>query len=76
MSDPKFKTKRNRLTAYALACGYIERTTDKNTTTTLWMEHTCFHVRKHNHQTGKRLCWDTFDKVSAARNHFDKMRRV
>lgn len=39
---PSFYTSRGRLTAYAFACGYIERGQD----IMLWREHGVYHVRK------------------------------
>jgi hypothetical protein len=70
-----FKTANGRLTSYALNCGYIERhdtdrDSDVNVRTTLWAEHGVFHVRQHEFGGRGRLFWDTFPKISDARNRF------
>jgi len=53
------KTKTGLLTAYGLACGYIqEKELSPNVWVTLWHEGgPCYHVRAHDHNTGKRLFW-------------------
>ena len=57
----QFKTKRNKLTAYALACGYVEN----NGQTQLWREHGIYHVRRIIN--GERVFWLTFETLKAAR---------
>lgn len=69
----KFHTTKGRLTPYALACGYIEQKERDGIRTTLWHEGgPCFHVRQHDHNTGTRLFWDSFESLPKARNRFDK----
>jgi hypothetical protein len=54
-----FYTRRGQLTAYALACGYLER----RGAFTLWREHGVYHVRGFGHdgarhwQSGQSLTW-------------------
>lgn len=62
---------RSRLTAYGLSCGYIERKKLGFVSITLWREHDVYHVRAHNHDTGQRVFWDSFDTLFAARRHYD-----
>lgn len=79
--SPSFKTKTGRLTPYALACGYVELYETKPRETrgeslTLWHEGgPLYHVRQHNHDNGKRIFWDSFEKLSEARKRFDKAKR-
>jgi hypothetical protein len=56
----KFKTARGRLTAYALACGYIERYGPWK----LWYEHGVFHVNGIKHG---QCYWDTARTLTDAR---------
>ena len=69
MSIPLFKTKTNRLTDYALSCGYIERLEKNEVSITLWKEG-CFHVRKHDYNKG-RIFWESFDSLPKARKFYD-----
>lgn len=69
----KFKQK-NGLTAYALACGYVQRIeTDvpgKNTRLDLWHEGACFHVRAHDFINAGRIEWVSEELLSDARDQF------
>jgi hypothetical protein len=65
----KFYNKNGSLTAYSLACGYIEKKEKNNVTLTLWKEG-CYHVRKHNHFFGKRIFWQSFNSLTKARQFF------
>lgn len=67
------KTDNGRLTSYGLACGYIENKEIKpGIEITLWHEGgPNYHVRAHDFNTHTRLFWDTFTKLSRARNRFD-----
>lgn len=59
--SPKLLTKRNRPTAYGLACGYVDRpiATD-DLWVSLWREHNCYHVRRSDFRTGARL-WLSYE---------------
>lgn len=80
--QPKFKTKRGRLTSYSFACGYIEQKStdftkfrDSDLYTELYHEGACFHVRQFDRRpTAKtfRTMWETFDTITEARKYFDK----
>lgn len=75
---PKFRTKRNRLTAYAFACGYIEKFDHKEQSLVLWKEAGCigFHVRQMNLGLNKRVFWDCPSNITAARKRFDAAKRA
>lgn len=60
-----------RVSAYGLACGYIERATLSETQLSLWCEHGVYHVRAHDFGGHGRLFWDSFRLLSAARKRFD-----
>lgn len=73
--SPKFRTAGDRLTHYALACGYVETFENEGRAVTLWHEGgPVFHVRAHDHNKGQRLEWETFERLTDARRHFDKWR--
>lgn len=76
--DPRFYTASNRLTPYALACGYVETIEHKGHTLTLWQDGGCigYHVRQHDHNTGKRIFWDCPHTLSQARKRFDLAKRA
>lgn len=72
----KFYDTRGRLTAYALGCGYIAQSGSLDgVNTQLWREHGKYHVRQHNHATGKRVVWDVLDTLKEARRVFDALCR-
>lgn len=72
----KFYTAKNRLTDYALACGYVERKADGSCIVSLWKEHGVYHVRSYNHETGKRQYWESFNSLISARHHYDHSRAL
>lgn len=72
---PVFRTAAGRLTNYALACGCVETFENEGRAVTLWHEGgQVFHVRAHDHNKGQRLEWETFERLTDARRHFDKWR--
>lgn len=76
-ADWMFKNADRSLTAYALACGYLEKTEEKGISVTLWHEGACYHVRGHDHNENNRLFWDSFEngKLKDARKHYRAMVR-
>ena len=60
------------ISRYELACGYIQRKENAGIWRTLWQEHTVYHVREHNFNTGQRVFWDVFEKLTDARKRFSK----
>jgi len=69
---PKFKTPSGELTAYALACGYIERKETPTLRLDLWHEGALYHVRAHDFAEHTRLFWESFDTLRAARAFYAK----
>ena len=76
---PVFYNKDGSLTAYALACGYLEQKGEVGGSsasgftgiqTTMWREHDCYHVRKHDFTNGKRIFWYVTPKLGDARRVF------
>jgi hypothetical protein len=65
------RNNKNELSGYALSCGYIDVKEKDNVRITLWKEG-CFHVRKHNHNIGKRIFWESFDTRIEAYKFFKK----
>jgi hypothetical protein len=72
---PKFKNKDGSLSAYALACGYVESKRLFNATVTLFMEHSHYHVQVFDAGMNKRILWETFtqDELSKARKYFNNL---
>jgi len=71
--NSRFRNKDGSLSAYALACGYIQRRdTAPNVSITLWHEGACYHVRKHDHNTGRRAFWHSTESLTEARRVFRK----
>lgn len=62
------------LSAYALACGYIQRKVAGQMTIELYREHMVYHVRAIPNG-GKWLKWRTFDTLKEARQVFAKFVR-
>jgi hypothetical protein len=56
-------------TAYQLACGTVQRAETAGLWTTLWREHSVYHVRTHKFGTG-RQSWETFRTLKKARTAF------
>jgi hypothetical protein len=76
-ADWMFKNADGSLTAYALACGYLENKEENGVSVTLWHEGACYHVRGHDSNSGARLFWDSFEsnKLKDARKHYLTMVR-
>lgn len=71
----KWLTAASDLTAYALACGYIQQFEQADKRVTLWHEGgPVYHVRAHDFKAGQRLTWETFETLTAARKYWRKMR--
>lgn len=70
--DPRFFTKKGRLTVYSLRCGYIEIKSCGLIETRLWHEGVCYHVRQNDLETGKRIFWESFPTLTEARNFFNR----
>jgi ActR/RegA family two-component response regulator len=68
----RFFTKSGWLTVYALACGYIESVDSE--TITLVLEHNGrqWDVRGFDHAAGRRVCWETFERLPGARKYFSE----
>ena len=75
MRTNKFTTKAKRLTPYAFACGYIEKISTP--TKQLKLERDgCYHVIAYDFAEHKRLCWECFDTLTAARAYYDKQKSL
>lgn len=75
MNKPDRFHQKNGLSAYALACGYIQRTArtigaDYELRIDLWHEGACYHVRAHEHGGRGRLCWESFGRLTDARKAY------
>ena len=69
------RTKDGRwLSAYALACGYLETFQTGAERLTLWQEHGAYHVRRHHDEEGRRM-WDVAETLAEARRIFARERR-
>ena len=55
-----------QLTAYQLACGYVQEKSNNIAKVQLYKEHHCYHVRSFNPDSQ----WLTFDTVKEARKAF------
>ena len=62
---------RGRLSAYALACGYIEQRGNVK----LWHEHGCYHVRLWVRETGQRD-WRSMRTLTEARKTMSLLARA
>ena len=71
-----FRTKKGLLTAYAFACGYIQRYETKLGSVTLWREYGIYHVKRvSKFIDGFRTiqeAWLTFEKLTDARRAFKR----
>jgi hypothetical protein len=68
--EPKFKTQRGTLTAYALACGYIDtRYTKTGYKIELEQSAGCsvYNVKVFDIAGTTRLCWDSYGTLKDAR---------
>lgn len=63
--SPKFKNKDGSLTAYSFACGYVQEFELNGVRLQLYHEGAVYQVRAHDHNTGTRLFWDSFDSYIA-----------
>jgi hypothetical protein len=70
MTTMQLSTKHNRLTAYGLACGYVERQEAIGRQVTLWREHGVYHVRAHDFREHKRLAWETYIHLHIAQRAY------
>ena len=69
--NTRFKTKANRLTPYALSCGYIEVAEYNEIRVTLCAEPGSYHVKAFDHKNMLRTMWYTFTTLTAARKKYD-----
>lgn len=70
---PKFKTSNGWLTAYALACGYIE-TIDHPTINMSLCDNGggLYDVKAYDCEAHKRLFWESFETIKEARTFFSR----
>jgi hypothetical protein len=75
--EPKFHNKDGSLTAYAFACGYIERevleSSEKDIEVELYKD-SLYHVRAFNLTalTAIKICWESFETLTEARKFYKK----
>jgi hypothetical protein len=62
--------KRGRVTAYGLACGYVETKDGYGRTARLWREHGAYHVRATVTATRARVFWESFATLADARKRY------
>lgn len=67
---PALKTKKGRLTAYALACGYVEYRKTENVTTQFYSQHGVYFVRQF--KDGVKTTWKGFPSFGVAKKFFDQ----
>ena len=70
----KLQTTRKENTAYALACGYVTRKYYGAISVDLWREHGVYHVRAHDHATGKRQFWESFRTLKEAQAFYKEIK--
>jgi hypothetical protein len=72
-----FKTKRGLVSAYGLACGYLQNFNANNLTIELSQEAGCqvYHVKIFNNLTCTRIEWLSFDSLKEARGQFAFLKR-
>jgi len=69
----KLRNQAGRLTAYGLACGYVEQFEYNDQRITLWHEGgIVYHVRHHDFKKGERVFWNAYEKLSKARECYDQ----
>lgn len=71
----KLLTARNKLTRYALACGYIERTETPKYFITLYMDGSTIMVRVYNRER-KELGQNNYRTMSSAYKAYNAYRRM
>lgn len=74
--NPRFRNGKNRLTHYALTCGLVEKQQLDSVKVSLSRENKTFHVRAVDDKAGERLFWESFTKLSDARDMFDNADKV
>lgn len=68
----KFYNKDGSLTAYAFACGYIEKTDiDENNRKSMYKEHCTFHVVGFN--KGVHF-WESFDTLTVTKKYYKSIK--
>jgi len=65
-------TKRGNLSAYGLACGYIEQSENGNNRVTLYRESCAYHVTCFNMYTGDKK-WDCYDTLKEAQQAYKNL---
>jgi len=72
--NPKFYNKNGTLTAYALACGYVETRPlqTENGEVRLFRDGVVWHVQARDDNRG-RFVWECFDLLTRARAFFRKV---
>jgi hypothetical protein len=63
------------LSAYNLACGYVQRFENGNFRVSLWKEHNAYHVRSHEFNGRGRIAWEVFSSLAQARKSFISLKR-
>jgi hypothetical protein len=58
-----------------LSCGYVQRREWNGIRVSLWREHSTYHVRAHDFNTGTRLDWEVRAKLTEARKQYSIMCR-
>lgn len=78
-----FRTALGRVTPYAFTCGHVERFDTKpgelaGQIVEIWRDGGCdfYNIRAHDHNTGKRLFWESRKNLREARALFDRTRRA
>lgn len=69
--SPSFYTESGKLTAYAFACGYCEKSNVGDNSKTLYKEHTTYHVVSI--VNGKRE-WLSFDTLFPAYKKYNSIK--
>ena len=67
LTTTRLVTSHRRLTAYALACGYVERKGEGDNRTVLDRENGRYHVK--GFKNGKHF-WESFGTLTAARKFY------
>lgn len=80
MNSPKFCTKDGYLTAYAMACGYLETNlnySNEEFGKRIYIEMDCgvYHVKGYDHNEHCSLGWQCFDNIKDARKAFNMLCR-
>ena len=63
------------LSAYQLACGYVQEYENNGIKTSLYREHNVYHVRQYDFNEHKRNYWKGFNKLTEARKAFNTLKR-